>query len=268
MAEKEKKESWGGGGGFAAAVKDMFDGGGRGRSGDTFQGGGIISDIGNASNITPRGSQQSSGGGRGSTQRAAPSRRISNRGILDFFDGGGLGQRGSSFQGLPVSSLLNTMGVRPQGSEVANPRQQAGLSDFYDGGGFGQSGQDFQGMGAYSMLANALGIKPLSSEQPQPAPQAPRAPQAGEGFGTEYSDMLMSDMGLGQNPYGITPEYAQPVPYEGQQIVPTTAQASVPEDITYALNSGLLPAEYAMDREDYLRYMNTGMYPQSNMSGY
>lgn len=213
MAKKDKDKKSGGFGGFTS-VRDMFDGGGAGRSGDTFQGGGIISSIGNAANIAPRGyhDNNSGGGNSSSAQRSAPQRRISNRGVLDFFDGGGIGARGSSFQGLPISTLFNTMGVRPQGSQVANPRQQAGLYDFVDGGGYGRSGQDFRGLGTYSMLANALGVKPMGYEDRlgDTRPQM-RQVSAGTGFGDDYSDMLTSEMGLGQNPYEITPEDARPL---------------------------------------------------------
>ena len=177
MAKKDKDKKSGGFGGFTS-VRDMFDGGGAGRSGDTFQGGGLISAVGNAARVAPRGyHDNNSGGGSGQSQsRAAPAQRgraVSDRGILDFFDGGGLGARGSSFQGLPISTIFNTMGMRPQGSQVANPQQQVGLYDYVDGGGFGQSGQAFQGS-PYSMLANALGVNPMGYEERMAAarPQA------------------------------------------------------------------------------------------------
>lgn len=160
-----------------SALRDMFDGGGAGTSGSTFKGGGIISAIANAANVAPHGyhdnNSNNNSGGSGSAQRSAPQRsapqqstrvKTSGTGILDFFDGGGLGYSGPSFRGLPISTIFNTMGVRPAGSQVANPRQQAGLYDFVDGGGYGQSGQDFRGMGAYSVLANALGVKPMGYE--------------------------------------------------------------------------------------------------------
>ena len=211
MAKKDKDKKSGGFGGFTS-VRDMFDGGGAGRSGDTFQGGGLISAVGNVARVAPRGyHDNNSGGGSSQSQsRAAPAQRgraVSDRGILDFFDGGGLGARGSSFQGLPISTIFNTMGMRPQGSQVANPQQQVGLYDYVDGGGFGQSGQAFQGS-PYSMLANALGVNPMGYEERMAAarPQARSAAPA-MGFGNDYSDMLKSQMGLlEQNPYEITPE--------------------------------------------------------------
>lgn len=259
MSKKDEDKQSGGFGGFTS-VRDMFDGGGRGRAGASFEGS-PLSTFGNAAGIRPSGSD-----------RPNPRRAI---GFGDFTDGGGYGRSGSSFRGSPYSTMANAFGIRPMGSSVPNPRQGAFFSDFMDGGGLGQTGNTFSGS-PMSMLANALGIKPMGYEDrlnATPAPQAPRAPQAGTGFGDDYSDMLMAAMGLGQNPYGITPEYvgtasaqpapaAQPAPYQGQQIVPTMENASVPELSRYVVNSDLLSPTATADREAYLRYMNTGMYPQ------
>lgn len=96
---------------------DMFDGGGPGQSGDKFEGGGILSEIGNAlggpkifgNAFVDRG--EAPGGGA----------RIKHEepvGFLtDAFDGGGFGYRGNYFSDGPYSMLANAIGVQPQGSE-------------------------------------------------------------------------------------------------------------------------------------------------------
>ena len=106
---------------------DMFDGGGPGQSGDKFEGGGIISEIGNAlggpkifgNTFVDRG--EAPGGGT----------RIKHEepvGFLtDAFDGGGFGYRGNYFSDGPYSMLANAIGIQPQGSEnfVPSLRPQA-----------------------------------------------------------------------------------------------------------------------------------------------
>ena len=103
---------------------DMFDGGGPGQSGDNFEGGGIISEIGNAlggpkifgNTFVDRG--EAPGGGT----------RIKHEETVGFltdaFDGGGFGYRGNYFSDGPYSMLANAIGVQPQGSEdltASNP---------------------------------------------------------------------------------------------------------------------------------------------------
>jgi hypothetical protein len=119
MAETKKKEY--------ISISDMFDGGGAGQSGDKFEGGGIISEIGNAlggpkifgNKFVDRG--EAPGGGT----------RIKHEqpvGFLtDAFDGGGFGYSGNYFSDGPYSMLANVLGVQPQGSEnfVPSLRPQA-----------------------------------------------------------------------------------------------------------------------------------------------
>ena len=93
----------------------------------------------------------------------------------DMFDGGGAGRSGASFEGSPLSTFGNALGIRPAGSDRPNPRQSAGFGDFFDGGGYGRSGQRFSGSG-YSILANALGIKPMGYEQRMAAAQPQMRP--------------------------------------------------------------------------------------------
>jgi hypothetical protein len=91
------------------ALRDMFDGGGRGQSGPRFEGGGIFSA---AANAVARPS--------GSRDRGEPDMRTGIGGFArDMFDGGGFGQSGPTFQGGMygglLGSILNRAGVRPMG---------------------------------------------------------------------------------------------------------------------------------------------------------
>jgi len=108
MAEKKKEY---------ISFSDMFDGGGAGQSGDKFEGGGIISEIGNAlggpkifgNKFVGRG--EAPGGGT-RTRHEQPV------GLLtDALDGGGFGYSGNYFSDGPYSMLANVLGVQPQGSE-------------------------------------------------------------------------------------------------------------------------------------------------------
>ena len=91
------------------ALRDMFDGGGRGQSGPRFEGGGIFSA---AANAVARPS--------GSRDRGEPDMRTGVGGFArDMVDGGGFGQSGPTFQGGMygglLGSILNRAGVRPMG---------------------------------------------------------------------------------------------------------------------------------------------------------
>ena len=102
-----------------SALRDMFDGGGPGRSGDAFRGGGAISALGNALKIRPLGS-------------TAPREDIGFRGRMgsreyfrDMFDGGGAGRSSAAgFADGPYSGLANnlmTLGLlRPIGAQRAD----------------------------------------------------------------------------------------------------------------------------------------------------
>lgn len=91
------------------ALRDMFDGGGRGQSGARFEGGGMLSAAGNAF-MRPSGSRD----------RGEPDMRTGIGGFArDMVDGGGFGQSGPTFQGGMygglLGSILNRAGVRPMG---------------------------------------------------------------------------------------------------------------------------------------------------------
>ena len=91
------------------ALRDMFDGGGRGQSGARFEGGGMFSAAGNAV-ARPSGSRS----------RGEQDMRTGVGGFArDMVDGGGFGQSGPTFQGGMygglLGSILNSAGVRPMG---------------------------------------------------------------------------------------------------------------------------------------------------------
>ena len=108
MAEKKKEYT---------SVSDMFDGGGAGASGPTFEGGGIISAIGNS-----LGGPKIFGGTFASGDDApGGGTRIKHEQpvgfMTDAFDGGGFGYSGDYFEGGPYSILANILGIKPFGSE-------------------------------------------------------------------------------------------------------------------------------------------------------
>ena len=91
------------------SIKDMFDGGGAGKSGAKFEGGGVLSAIGNAV-ARPYGSRE----------RGEPDMRTGVLGFArDAVNGGGWGASGETFQGGPFGGMigagLNAIGVRPMG---------------------------------------------------------------------------------------------------------------------------------------------------------
>jgi hypothetical protein len=121
MAEKKKEY---------ISFSDMFDGGGAGQSGPEFEGGGIISAIGNS-----LGGPKIFGGAFASGDDApGGGTRIKHEqpvGIFtDAFDGGGFGYSGNYFEGGPYSMIANILGINPMGSEnlaqtvAQNPQPQ------------------------------------------------------------------------------------------------------------------------------------------------
>lgn len=133
MAEREERQRFGysdAEGNRVSALRDMFDGGGRGRSGPTFQGGGVISDLGNA-----MGGPASFGFGEGGgdTNRGATIGRTVGGmmfGPLGFIGGGLLGnmlgggmRRGSAMA--PTASEMPTQ--RPSPAMVSAMAPQASM---------------------------------------------------------------------------------------------------------------------------------------------
>ena len=108
MAEKKKEY---------ISFSDMFDGGGAGQSGPEFEGGGIISAIGNSlggpsifGNSFVSGDDAPGGGTRVKHDQPVPF-------MTDAFDGGGFGYAGDYFSGGPYSMIANILGINPMGSE-------------------------------------------------------------------------------------------------------------------------------------------------------
>ena len=108
MAEKKKEY---------ISFSDMFDGGGPGQSGPEFEGGGIISAIGNSlggpsifGNSFVSGDDAPGGGTRVKHDQPVPF-------MTDAFDGGGFGYAGDYFSGGPYSMIANILGINPMGSE-------------------------------------------------------------------------------------------------------------------------------------------------------
>ena len=103
-------------GGYTS-LSDMFDGGGPGASGGPFQGGGMISAVGNAltgnrgTGVGPEAGAGFAGYGYQGPQGWVPA-------SVDMRDGGGAGRAGNTFMGGGYySGLLNMLGVRPMGYE-------------------------------------------------------------------------------------------------------------------------------------------------------
>ena len=110
MAKKDKEKSY-------TSFSDMFDGGGAGASGPEFEGGGIISAIGNSlggpsifGNAFVSGDDAPGGGTRIKHSQPVPF-------MTDAFDGGGFGYAGDYFSGGPYSMLANILGINPMGSD-------------------------------------------------------------------------------------------------------------------------------------------------------
>jgi hypothetical protein len=115
MAEKKKEYT---------SFSDMFDGGGPGASSDTFEGGGIISAIGNSlggpkifGNAFVSGDDAPGGG-----TRIKHSQPVGF--MTDAFDGGGFGYSGDYFADGPYSMIANILGIKPMGSENLSPDPQ------------------------------------------------------------------------------------------------------------------------------------------------
>ena len=112
MAEKKKEY---------ISFSDMFDGGGAGQSGPEFEGGGIISAIGNS-----LGGPKIFGGAFASGDDApGGGTRIKHEQpvgmFTDAFDGGGFGYSGDYFEGGPYSMIANILGINPMGSANLAP---------------------------------------------------------------------------------------------------------------------------------------------------
>ena len=165
-----------GGGGYTS-IRDMFDGGGAGKSGDTF--GGALGGISNAIGASPVGSGGGGGGGsdndRSDPAPAAPppaspppaapgtiagfgqdynddGRITIGEVFTDMTDAGGAGGSGGVYSGGPLAGISN----------VVTGQFNPGIQDMLDGGGPGQSGPQFEGS-LVGNVANAVGLPPLGA---------------------------------------------------------------------------------------------------------
>jgi hypothetical protein len=93
-----------------SAWEDMRDGGGKGTSGPKFEGGGVLSMLGNA--MGGPGNAPFAGGGGGGGQNSIPNAPGTSF-MTDIRDGGGLGRQGDNFEGLGVLSMLMNMATYP-----------------------------------------------------------------------------------------------------------------------------------------------------------
>lgn len=123
-------------------LADMIDGGGMGQSGPKFEGGGMISRLGN-------------------NMRAeyAYQRQIEEQRRAQMFQQWQQGHRTRQPFGGPRTAL-----DIPHHQQGGFPRRDAmngykGILDMFDGGGAGRSGDDFKGGGLLSSLLNTLGGK-------------------------------------------------------------------------------------------------------------
>lgn len=104
-------------------LRDMFDGGGAGKSGPRFEGGGILSDMAN---------RVARPVGYADRERSAGREPTSY--FRDAFNGGGMGAAGGTFQGAGgYSGILNALGVRPAGYEARGQQMlQQALANTYN----------------------------------------------------------------------------------------------------------------------------------------
>tara|TARA_R110000796_G_scaffold30578_1_gene81599 strand:- start:1076 stop:1804 length:729 start_codon:yes stop_codon:yes gene_type:complete len=109
-------------------IKDMFDGGGKNKTGATFEGGGPLSAMANAMNIAPSGYHAS----QAQINANAPA---------------------------PVQAAQ--MQQQTYRKPTRNTPSYSFFQDIRDGGGMGYEGNNFRGANGYSVLANMLGLQPL-----------------------------------------------------------------------------------------------------------
>lgn len=163
MAEKKKEY---------ISFSDMFDGGGPGQSGDTFEGGGIISTIGNAlggpkifGNAFVSGDDAPGGGIRVKHSERVPF-------FVDAFDGGGFGYAGNYFSDGPYSILANILGLQPQGSEnLEAPREPNIFAPVREAAPVGRSNMepvDMYDMTTYTPGPSVFTSQPLPNTSDKP----------------------------------------------------------------------------------------------------
>lgn len=106
------------------------------------------------------------------------------KGLLDLIDGGGMGAKGNTFEGGPLSGLLNAMGVRPHGYADRMEAMQAGPQ------------------------ARPQQRPPMQMQMPAPPPMQPVAPPR---------PVSLPPM---QGPAGMTPPRSTPQPVQPNNAAP------------------------------------------------
>lgn len=109
-------------------IKDMFDGGGKNATGQTFQGGGPLSAMANAMNIAPSGYH---------------------------------GRQAQINANAPAPTRAAQMQQQSYRKPTRGTKNYNFFQDIRDGGGMGYEGNNFRGSGGYSVLANMLGLQPM-----------------------------------------------------------------------------------------------------------
>ena len=183
-------------GNAVSTLRDMFDGGGAGRSGPRFEGGGALS---SAANTVFRPS--------GSRDRGEADMRTGVMGLArDAIDGGGWNNSGNTFEGgglygRAAGSLMNMAGVRPLGYEA---RQQTlpGVLEAI--------------MAGIAPQAGTAGLQAPSPIQTQPMPNYPNTGPAGMQTMPNYPNTGPAGMPAQMPDWLLRslPNYAPPMPQQ------------------------------------------------------
>lgn len=169
-------------------LRDMFDGGGAGKSGPRFEGGGVLSEAANRFARPVGYSDRERLAGREPTSY-----------FRDAFNGGGMGAAGGTFQGAGgYSGILNALGVRPAGYEARGQQMlQQALANTY--------------------TAMQQGRRPAPAAQPAPVSVTP-LPPAPMSLPVNMQSQPASRALYGQGvPFG---GYALPVPAAPAAMMP------------------------------------------------
>jgi len=233
------------------SLMDMIDGGGAGRSGDRFEGGGLLSLLANEL-FRPRGyedrlRQRKNDTGRAVStvvdelmrERAAMKEMERQRGLQqDRFDPRGPNQMPpmtpptaapSDYPDMSMPSILGYTAPTASISPEVPVSVESKNAKYWDSG---------------SVLRDYLYFR---DEQPQDLQE----------FLNGVIRVYGID-GLRELQASVTPNMS----YQGTQIVPTMTQPSVPEVARMASTDPRFSPVFAQDYGDYLDYMNTGRYPR------
>ncbi len=247
------------------SLMDMIDGGGAGRSGDRFEGGGLLSLLANEL-FRPRGYEDRLRQRKNDTGRAVATvvdELMRERAAMKEMDR----QRGLQQDRLDPRGPNQ---IPPMTPPTAAPLRQPA------------TGMTYPSPTASIVPEVAVPVEPAPMRQPAtgmtynlPVP-APKKKVYDKGslireylyFRDEQPEDLEQWLGLVVNKYGIdglrelqasvTPNMS----YQGSQIVPTMNEATVPEMARIISTDPRFSPTFAQDYGDYLEYMNTGRYPR------